>query len=240
MLVKTKRKIKPSYVTITGGIPILSPWMEGKSDLYGESRPELELYGYLEILRHAYKLISEMYEQSIAIEITVNQYNYPDIVVAFKKQLNTIWLIEVKTRDDICKKWLKYKTKFKRAIKFAKQKGWVYKIITDKEIYSINYDLVSYLYSRSVSPCDPGMRANIMRYLNSVPFGTMKDFKKICYDGVEEGQIRTLIAAMAMKGDIVMDFHSNVNEMKCRARKKQAKCRMNKKDLFDIFHSELV
>jgi hypothetical protein len=45
-------------------------------------------------------------------------------------------LFEVKQRKDIKRNWLKLKPKFVEAIKFCSMKGWRFKIITEKEIYT--------------------------------------------------------------------------------------------------------
>jgi hypothetical protein len=43
-------------------------------------------------------------------------------------------LFEIKYRDDLWKNWKEYKPKFQAAIRFAAQKGWRFKILTEKEI----------------------------------------------------------------------------------------------------------
>lgn len=61
----------------------------------------------------------------------------PDVLVKtvnFETNEKTTTLYEVKYRDDIRKNWKELKAKFKAGIRFAKEHGWRFKLITEKEI----------------------------------------------------------------------------------------------------------
>lgn len=54
-------------------------------------------------------------------------------------------LYEVKYRDDIRKNWPELKAKFKAAISFAKDHGWRFKLVTEKEIKTAYTDNARFL-----------------------------------------------------------------------------------------------
>lgn len=59
----------------------------------------------------------------------------PDLLVLFNSDLKiTPWLCEVKYRSDIFEKWAEYKPKFKAGIRYAKEMGWRYRLITEVEV----------------------------------------------------------------------------------------------------------
>ena len=72
---------------------------------------------------------SEGKERSYTPDVLVT-YNEHQLAVANQKPL----LCEIKYRDDIKKNWKTLKPKFKAAIKYAKQHGWRFKLITEVEI----------------------------------------------------------------------------------------------------------
>lgn len=87
--------------------------------------------------------VSKFTPQPVTIEYVDSegkQRKYtPDILIQHRqdifpaKTLPTI-LAEVKYRDDIMANFAEYRKKFKAAIRYAKQKGWRFKILTEREI----------------------------------------------------------------------------------------------------------
>lgn len=72
----------------------------------------------------------------------------PDVLVKttdhkLKEMATTLY--EVKYRDDIWKNWSELKPKFKAARSFAKEHGWRFKLITEKEIRTAYTDNARFL-----------------------------------------------------------------------------------------------
>jgi hypothetical protein len=59
----------------------------------------------------------------------------PDVLVEFKQDTERPpWLCEVKYRADIKKNWHDLHPKFLCAIRYAKQRGWRFRLVTEREI----------------------------------------------------------------------------------------------------------
>lgn len=83
----------------------------------------------------------------------------PDVLIEYTPNScpfssHQIILVEVKYRDDLRKNWAEYKPKFKAAIRYAKEHGWRFKIMTEHEIrtdYMLNARfLLTYLRMENV------------------------------------------------------------------------------------------
>lgn len=73
----------------------------------------------------------------------------PDVLVVFRTDIDCspkeTWLCEVKYREDIFSNWKEYKPKFKAAIKYAKKKGWKFKLVSEVEIKTSHLENVRFL-----------------------------------------------------------------------------------------------
>jgi len=59
----------------------------------------------------------------------------PDVFVKFIESDGKIpWLCEIKYRSELLEKWTEFRPKFKAAFHFAKEQGWRFKIVTEREI----------------------------------------------------------------------------------------------------------
>lgn len=59
----------------------------------------------------------------------------PDVLVEFIPQLQrSPWLCEVKYRADLAKGWASLRPKFKQGVRYAKQQGWRFRLITEVEV----------------------------------------------------------------------------------------------------------
>ena len=72
------------------------------------------------------------------VEGKAHQYT-PDVLVEYTPNgcpfsSRDIVLVEVKYRDDIRERWEEYKPRFKAAVRYAKEKGWRFKLMTEQEI----------------------------------------------------------------------------------------------------------
>ena len=71
----------------------------------------------------------------------------PDVLVHYKpsRQPVTTILYEVKYRSDLRKNWSVLQPKFKAARAFCRQKGWMFKLVTEVEIHTVYLQNVRFL-----------------------------------------------------------------------------------------------
>lgn len=74
----------------------------------------------------------------------------PDVLVRYRGDITsasvlTPVLCEVKYRDDLRQHWMEYKTKFKAAHRYAREHGWRFRLMTEREIRTPYLDNVKFL-----------------------------------------------------------------------------------------------
>jgi len=86
----------------------------------------------------------------------------PDILVTYRQTststtLKPPLLVEIKYRHDLFENWRELKPKFRAARRYAKEQGWIFKIITEVEIrtpYLMNVKFLRQFRRRSINPAD--------------------------------------------------------------------------------------
>lgn len=82
--------------------------------------------------------VKSVLEQPFSIEYTFDgkQRRYtPDVIAEFENPNRTETIIyEVKPREVLRANWDRYKVRFKAAVRYCKERGWRFKIVTEKEI----------------------------------------------------------------------------------------------------------
>lgn len=82
-------------------------------------------------------------EQPVRIDFSdkkgKSRHYTPDVFVKYRRDIVPAlhmkhMLCEIKYREDLKKKWADYKPKFKAARRYAKNKGWEFRILTEREI----------------------------------------------------------------------------------------------------------
>jgi hypothetical protein len=103
-----------------------------------ESSLERDFYVLLEFdLR-----VSRWEPQPIRIDVDDDNPSYvPDVLVTYfdydvHPQRERKVLYEVKHREDLRKNWSLWKARFRAARRFARQRGWTFEIVTEREIRS--------------------------------------------------------------------------------------------------------
>lgn len=89
----------------------------------------------------------------------------PDILVTYRRipnstRLKPPLLAEIKYRRDLFEHWRELKPKFRAARRYAKERGWTFKIITDVEIrtpYLKNVKFLRQYQRRPINPHDEGL-----------------------------------------------------------------------------------
>lgn len=131
----------------------------------------------------------------------------PDVLVYFHDSRKTT-LYEVKYRSDMRKNWPDLKPKFKSALRFARDKGWRFKIITESEIRSVRLKnakfLLPFVKKGPTSESDVQVLITSMQTLGcSTPKGLLNI---ICQDEWEQARLLPtlwfLIGTFGIKADI--------------------------------------
>ena len=136
------RKIPKNYRNVTG--------VAAKTKAIGEAQFESPLErDFLALLEFSPEVI-EYEVQPVQIDWKDNhgkpRYYRPDVRIRFRDDLNRKpWLCEVKCRDDIKTQWDVLSPKFRQGIRFARQRGWVFHLVSEVEIRTPYLDNVRFL-----------------------------------------------------------------------------------------------
>uniref|UniRef100_E6QNS8 Heteromeric transposase endonuclease subunit TnsA n=1 Tax=mine drainage metagenome TaxID=410659 RepID=E6QNS8_9ZZZZ len=100
----------------------------------------------------------------------------PDVLVEFiEASGKRPWLCEVKYRSELLEKWVELRPKFKAALHFAKEHGWRFKIVTEREIRTPHLANVRFLTSYRRTIPDAGVMQDILGHLNKIHEATPRD-----------------------------------------------------------------
>ncbi len=69
----------------------------------------------------------------------------PDVLVFYKEKGKAPLLCEVKYRSELHEHWPLFKPKFRAAVRFAKENGWRFKLITENEIRGVYLENAKFL-----------------------------------------------------------------------------------------------
>jgi len=69
----------------------------------------------------------------------------PDVLVCYRNGGRRPVLWEVKYRDDFRTNWLEYRPKFRAAVRYARERGWRFRLITEREIRGVRLDNAKFL-----------------------------------------------------------------------------------------------
>lgn len=135
------RKIPKNYSNVTG--------IAAHSKAEGQAMFESTLERDFLMLLEFDKKVDSFEVQPIKLE-WINELDKPrsytpDVLAYYKKEKQAPTLFEVKYRSDIEKNWQVLKPKFKAAIRFCKENGWKFKLITEVEIRTAYLESVKFL-----------------------------------------------------------------------------------------------
>lgn len=126
----SSRKIPMNYRNVTGKY---TSWKHVNGIAHFESTLERDLF----ILLHWNRRVESFLSQPLTIHYhdgTKNRKYTPDVLVRYADKNRPSLLIEVKHRKDLKKDWAELKPKLRAAIRYAKQNGMRFKIMTEVEI----------------------------------------------------------------------------------------------------------
>jgi TnsA endonuclease N terminal/TnsA endonuclease C terminal len=136
----------------------------------------------------------------------------PDVLVTYRQTsasttLKPPLLVEIKYRRDLFECWLELKPKFRAARRYAKERGWIFKIVTEVEIrtpYLKNVKFLRQFQRRSIDPADATLLLQKVSDLQSTDPESL--LSAICSESHERARLLPalwqLIARRAIGADL--------------------------------------
>lgn len=156
------RKIPRSYTSIRGNL-----YSYTLNRMVGfESRLEKEAFMYFDWIGTTFKksIINKFEEQPVTVNWNSNNYT-PDVLISFDKLKKKPWLCEIKYSSRLRSNWPYWRIRFKQAIRYARDKNMVFKILTEREIQIPNTDLLWFLRTHARSSVDTVKRKSVVSAL---------------------------------------------------------------------------
>lgn len=141
----------------------------------------------------------------------------PDVFVEFiESDGKTPWLCEVKYRSELREKWAELRPKFKATFHFAKEQGWRFKIVTEREIRTPYLANVYFLIGFRRSIPDAGLMLDILGHLNKNNESTPRDLiEALRSDITARAQLTNVLWHLIATFQVGVDLHQPLN-MKSR------------------------
>lgn len=94
----------------------------------------------------------------------------PDVLIRYrpervKKGRSKPDLCEVKYRDDLRQLWSEYRPKFRAAQRYARQQGWRFRLITERQVRTPYLENVKFLQSYRTLPVNDAYRTQLLSTL---------------------------------------------------------------------------
>ena len=133
----------------------------------------------------------------------------PDVLVEFIESTGKQpWLCEVKYRSELLEKWAEFRPKFKAAFRFAKAKGWRFKIITEREIRTPHLANARFLAGFRRTIPESGGVQDILEHLKKIHETTPRDLiGAIRTDAIGQAQLISVLWHLVATFQIGVDFH---------------------------------
>lgn len=140
----------------------------------------------------------------------------PDVAVEYHKDRiypgRPICLFEVKYRDELRRDWAELKPRLKAGFRYAKSKGWRFKIVTEIEIRTPRLANAKFFlpYGRFMAPGEDASR--VLAVLEREGISTPERLVALCSsDNVEKARYLTTVWILVAAGIIEVDFDQEVN-----------------------------
>lgn len=196
-----RRNIPLNYRNVTGALSSRT----GASSTPFESPLERD---FLELLRFdELNVVSYDTQQPVIYYINSEGYERrytPDVVVTFKSGRRVIY--EVKPRDLLKEHWEEFKPKFKQAIRYGKQHGYTFRIITDLEIRTPYLKNVKFLSRFKGLDQDP-RHFLILEKLTALGVSTPSQLiKSVAHSKMAQAEILPTLWALVAEFKVVVDL----------------------------------
>jgi hypothetical protein len=133
----------------------------------------------------------------------------PDLLMHFQPHLGRkSWLCEIKTRAELRRKWSQSKQRFRVATRYAREKGYVFKIITDREIRGQFQTNAAFLLTFRRSHRDPATVERIVNALSTVPSACATTLMTRLFPSPDEREAAfATLWSMVATGRVKTDLH---------------------------------
>lgn len=202
------RKIKKNYRNVTG--------ISSASKAVGQAQFESTLErDFLRLLEFSPEV--EQFEvQPLTIHWHDESHTWrsytPDVLITFSEgSSRPPWLCEVKYRSDLRNNWLELHPKFIQAIRYAKQHGWRFRLITDVEIRGPDLDAAKFLLPFRRYSIPPERKARLLSLVDSLVESTPQGIlQTISPDSQEQAEWLPALWQLVANFDIGMDFETPI------------------------------
>src|SRR5262245_42042068 len=137
----------------------------------------------------------------------------PDILVTYRQTSTSTTpkpplLVEIKYRRDLFECWRELKPKFRAARRYAKERGWIFKIVTDVEIrtpYLKNVKFLRQFQRRSINPADINLLLQKISDLQSTDPESL--LSAICPEAHDRAQLLPALWHLIVRRSIGVDLN---------------------------------
>lgn len=204
------RKIPKNYLTVTGGFA---------------SRKNGRMMGFESLLERDYMILLEFddaverfEEQPLKIPVKKGVKPYvPDILIHFNgsdRQLRRPLLAEVKHTSDLARNREKYDPKFERVREYATDRGWDFRIVTEKDIRIPRLSSLKFLRDYLHSAPEPWQADCIIDALQAEgrPMSLDALLDRLCKGDSERLRLVPAVWHMAAIQRIAIDLEQPIND----------------------------
>lgn len=202
------RKIPPNYLFVTG-----KSCSKKNGRMIGtEANLEPDFVELLNFDRNVIKFE----EQPVRIEYEIrpgvwSRYT-PDMLVYYRDLASPngekIVLYEIKKRDLIKKEWPAYRPKFKAAYRYARERDWYFKLVTDREIRTSYLDNVKRLNHQIKNVPTPHIKDSILAVVESAPAVTIQHLiNSLSQNGLDRAHVLSGIWYLLAAGLLSTNLH---------------------------------
>lgn len=202
------RKIPRNHLHLTGLIS--SP--KNPAQVAFESTLERDFYILLDfrddVLRFEEQPVTLKYVDATGV---TRPYT-PDTLVTFRPdpvsgETPPRWLVEVKDRDGIRRDWPSIKRKYRTARRYARERGWRYGFMTEKEIRTPFLDNARFLRSYRRRAADPALREAILSALAAHGETCVDDLlERIAQDPWKHAEAIATLWTLVAQGEVDCDL----------------------------------
>lgn len=162
------REIKANYLSVTGktgrGVG------EGSEGVPFESTLERDLVHLVRFHRGVKRITSQPFTIPFVTKDGRKREYTPDYLVEFYPQRDPTWpsaiLYEVKYRKDLWRDWHELRPKLRAARRYAKERGWLFKIMSEVEIRTPYLENIQFLRTFREDPVSGGCETKIVELLS--------------------------------------------------------------------------
>lgn len=198
------RKIKKNYRNVTG----VSSATKAVGDAEFESTLERDFLRLLEFSSEVQSFEVQPVTLNWQDDAGANRRYTPDVSVAFCAALGRApWLCEVKYRADLRKNWAELRPKFRQAIRYARERGWRFKLMTEVEIRTPTLEAAKFLlpYRRREGSSDQLNRIlGLLQVLQKTTPGDL--IQQLAPDPTGQGEWLPLVWKLIAQFQIGVDF----------------------------------